>query len=605
MLRPARTRWFEMLVARQDLAPAVAVLATTGHVELETAAGREVPLCLPHLQAGMEEYRRLARRYHSHWPRTGLQSAIHCASPTEVLDAGLEQLRAWEREAAVRIRELEACTAQQAELRLLQMLVTRLQDPMPDLALLQRAGPVLAARLYVFAAGSELPTLPASLLYRRVEAGSRRFLLALGATAELDRLQAELAEARGRVVEVPPGLHGDRAALLAQLRQRLNDGDRRSVRLGWELAALARQHHLSRVLAEIRLLEWFLTSVSGLPSTENFAWVSGWTSDFDGTRIRAGLARAGVAALLQFSKPPADAEPPLVLNNPAWARPFELFTRMLGTPASDEVDPSRVVAVLAPLLFGYMFGDVGQGLVLVLAGMALRRRWPASGVLVVNGLAAAGFGLLFGSVFGREDLIAPLWLHPLHDPGLVLLVPLAAGVVVILLGLLLHALACAWGGRLARWWSSDAALLVLYASVLVTPWSRGAALLAALASLWYVAGSTLLARGSRWLAALAAVGTLLEKLLQLLMNTLSFVRVGAFALAHAGLSLAFNTLAEASEHAVLGLLLLLLGNLVVIMLEGLVVTVQTTRLILFEFFIRFLQGRGRVFHPLAAPRFEL
>jgi V/A-type H+-transporting ATPase subunit I len=89
------------------------------------------------------------------------------------------------------------------------------------------------------------------------------------------------------------------------------------------------------------------------------------------------------------------------------------------------------------------------------------------------------------------------------------------------------------------------------------------------------------------------------------MNTLSFVRVGAFALAHAGLSLAFNTLAATTDQAIVGVLLLLLGNLVVIMLEGLVVTVQTTRLILFEFFIRFLQGSGRVFRPLAAPRFEL
>jgi V/A-type H+-transporting ATPase subunit I len=111
--------------------------------------------------------------------------------------------------------------------------------------------------------------------------------------------------------------------------------------------------------------------------------------------------------------------------------------------------------------------------------------------------------------------------------------------------------------------------------------------------------------GKRWLGLLAAAGSLVETLLQLLMNTLSFVRVGAFALAHAGLSLAFNTLAAATDHAIVGVLLLLLGNLVVIMLEGLVVTVQTTRLILFEFFIRFLQGSGRVFRPLAAPRFEL
>ena len=88
---------------------------------------------------------------------------------------------------------------------------------------------------------------------------------------------------------------------------------------------------------------------------------------------------------------------------------------------------------------------------------------------------------------------------------------------------------------------------------------------------------------------------------QLIINTISFVRVGAFALAHAGLSLAFETLAEASTHIAVSVLILLIGNLIVILLEGLVVTVQTTRLILFEFFIRFLRGTGRMFQPLTAP----
>ncbi|MDX1697651.1 MAG: hypothetical protein R3308_05155, partial [Thiohalobacterales bacterium] len=100
---------------------------------------------------------------------------------------------------------------------------------------------------------------------------------------------------------------------------------------------------------------------------------------------------------------------------------------------------------------------------------------------------------------------------------------------------------------------------------------------------------------------ISAAGVLLENLFQLILNTISFVRVGAFALAHAGLSLAFEILAEATVNMVVTFGILLLGNLVVILLEGLVVTVQTTRLILFEFFIRFLRGTGRTFRPLTAP----
>ncbi len=68
---------------------------------------------------------------------------------------------------------------------------------------------------------------------------------------------------------------------------------------------------------------------------------------------------------------------------------------------------------------------------------------------------------------------------------------------------------------------------------------------------------------------------------------------GECAHAHGGRSLAFITMAEATQSPVAAVLILLLGNVVVIMLEGLVVTIQTTRLILFEFFIRFLRGSGR------------
>jgi V/A-type H+-transporting ATPase subunit I len=111
--------------------------------------------------------------------------------------------------------------------------------------------------------------------------------------------------------------------------------------------------------------------------------------------------------------------------------------------------------------------------------------------------------------------------------------------------------------------------------------------------------------GRFWSSLVAASGTLIESILQLLINSVSFVRVGAFALAHAGLSLAFTVMATTLDNPLFGALILLLGNLIVIMLEGLVVSVQTTRLILFEFFIRFLRGTGRTFRPLAAPESEV
>ncbi len=100
---------------------------------------------------------------------------------------------------------------------------------------------------------------------------------------------------------------------------------------------------------------------------------------------------------------------------------------------------------------------------------------------------------------------------------------------------------------------------------------------------------------------LQAVGQLIETVFQLIINTISFIRVGAFALAHAGLSLALIILSNTTSNALLAGIILLIGNIFIIILEGLVVSIQTTRLILFEFFIRFLQGTGRLFHPLTMP----
>jgi V/A-type H+-transporting ATPase subunit I len=295
----------------------------------------------------------------------------------------------------------------------------------------------------------------------------------------------------------------------------------------------------------------------------------------------------------------------MIFQNPWWARPFEFFAGLLGTPDKNEADPSRFLAIIAPLLFGYMFGDVGQGCILLLAGILLQKRWPLLRILVANGASAVLFGFVFGSVFGREDLIPALWVHPVEHPLPVLAVPLVAGVLIILLGMILNAFESRWRGEWLRWLHVDAPVVALYLgiiSIFILD-AKTSLLIIASALTWYFIGNLLLARGNV-IAMIASLATLVETTVQLILNTVSFVRVGAFALAHAGLSLAFNIMAESTGSVLVSMLILLLGNIIVIMLEGLVVSIQTTRLILFEFFIRFLQANGRVFKPLSGPLTE-
>jgi V/A-type H+/Na+-transporting ATPase subunit I len=170
---------------------------------------------------------------------------------------------------------------------------------------------------------------------------------------------------------------------------------------------------------------------------------------------------------------------------------------------------------------------------------------------------------------------------------------------------MLNAVQAAWRGDLHRWVQVEAAVLVLYLALIAALFLPAAGYVAAGAVIWFLLGSLGLqyrsGGGRFWPILLAAAGNLIESVLQLLLNTVSFVRVGAFALAHAGLSLTFAIMAAAVDSHVFGVMILLLGNLIVIMLEGLVVSIQSTRLILFEFFIRFMRGTGRTFRPLAAP----
>jgi V/A-type H+-transporting ATPase subunit I len=198
-----------------------------------------------------------------------------------------------------------------------------------------------------------------------------------------------------------------------------------------------------------------------------------------------------------------------------------------------------------------------------------------------------------------------LWVNPVEQPLPVLSAPLAGGVLILFTGLVLKAVQAHWRGELRRWMQVEAAVLVMYAALVATVFQPAAWYVAAGAAAWFVTGSLANADGRFWSSLAAAGGTLLESILQLLLNTVSFVRVGAFALAHAGLSLAFTVMATTVDNRLCGALILLIGNLIVIMLEGLVVSIQSTRLILFEFFIRFLRGTGRSFRPLAAPLTEV
>ncbi len=601
MFRPLPARWFELLTAQEDLTMALETLAATHAVEIEVHSEAPKRTTIPDLQGRLEDYQRLAHRYHAYWPHTPLQPSTEPGRPVPVMEQALRRLHAWRDDADALIKQLEQLRAERTELNLLDEMLVHAREDALELALMANAGPALAAAVYVLPPNSKTAQLPGRVIVQRIVTPLHEFILMLGPPNEVSALEQELTALKGRHLSLPRWLTGGVAQNRRQVSERLAEIDRGSKRLLGEIDAFVDKHKLRQALSDIARLEWLVTNVSNLPVTENFAWVTGWTSDMSGKALEGGLQRTGVRGVLRFPPVPLGKSAPMVLRNPWWAQPFELFARLLGTPGRDEADPSRVLAVIAPLLFGYMFGDVGQGLVLFAAGLVLQRRWPVLRLLVAGGLSSVIFGFVFGSVFSREDIIAPLWLHPLQHPLPVLMVPLFGGVAILLLGLLFNAVEAYWRGAVRSWGRVEAAVLVLYVGLTLSLLQPTFGLtLAATGLLWFLAGSVWESR-SGGASVLTAVGHLFESVMQLAINTLSFARVGAFALGHAGLSLAIVTIAEVSGHRIAGFVVMVLGNLLVIVLEGLVVSVQTTRLVLFEFFIRFLRGEGRVFRPLAPP----
>ncbi len=599
-LRPATANWFELLVLRDDLTVAIDTLARSSKVELQSHGKSRAPLLMPECRDMLSEFDQLRERYERYWPAAHRREPDERHEPQQMLDDAMRRLRAWSNEARDIVQRIESRTAQIADLRIVLPLLQQEQSSL-DLTHFVDAGPMLKSCIFLLHGEDWPQSLPGDVITRRAVTPDHHYLLAVGLPDDIAALERQLAAMKARSISMPEDLpRGIEAATNAVERQ--IDGAERDIEAAHrELSAMHKRHDLADAIADAEFVRWYVDAVPDLASTENFAWITGWTSEADDEALLSLLAGAGVKGLLRLQTPPPGCEPPLILVNPRWMRPFEVFTRMLGVPGAAEVDPTRVVAVVSPLIFGYMFGDVGHGALLFIAGLALAKRWPALRLLVFGGLSSMLFGVLFGSVFGRENIIPAAWLHPLEAPVTVLLAPLAGGAALLLLGLLLDALQACWQRRGRRWLETDAGLVLCYVSLLgafVEPYLSWVAVFGAS---WFVLGHALTVDKHRLAAVGRGAAELVEVLLQLGVNTISFVRVGAFSLAHAGLGVAVLGLANAPASAAASFLIELIGNLVLLGLEGLVVGIQTTRLMLFEFFVRFLRAEGRPFRPLAPP----
>ena len=148
---------------------------------------------------------------------------------------------------------------------------------------------------------------------------------------------------------------------------------------------------------------------------EDYYIICGWMGEED---VEAFLKETEkddkVLVVVEEDREKYFGEPPTKLENPRFFKPFEMFVKMYGMPAHNEMDPTVFVAITYTFIFGAMFGDVGQGFCLFAIGglLYLIKKINLAGIISIAGLFSMLFGFLFGSVFGFEDVIPALWLRP-------------------------------------------------------------------------------------------------------------------------------------------------------------------------------------------------
>lgn len=315
-----------------------------------------------------------------------------------------------------------------------------------------------------------------------------------------------------------------------------------------------------------------------------------------------------------------DVIPPTKLKNPKIIKPFELFVQMYGLPAYTEMDPTLFIAITYTLIFGIMFGDVGQGALLFIGGFLLYKfkNMALAGAISLAGLWSVFFGVMYGSVFGNEEWIKAVWKRPMEDIMSTLILSVCFGIMLILVAMVLHIINAVKERDLEALFFDPSGLpgLICYGTAVVAillvyrghP-KPGSILLGVLIGLPLVAIifkeplGRLIKRKRALEEGTGIAMFLIEALvegfdvvLSYATNTISFVRVGAFALSHAGMMGVVFTLAGAAKGDP-NIVVLIIGNLVVMALEGLVVGIQVLRLEYYEMFSRFYKGNGKEFKP--------
>ena len=348
----------------------------------------------------------------------------------------------------------------------------------------------------------------------------------------------------------------------------------------------------------------------------------GWSPSRQVPDLQAALEPHGASAVVL--RRPRGVQPPTLLTGddrrrkqvPALSR---LLVDTYTTVPYADLDPARIAGVAYVVMFGMMFGDAGQGALLVIAGLLIRflkvpllERYRRTWLFITGaGVAAVFFGFLYGEFFGPTGVIPVLWLQPLEEPVPLMIAAVVLGAVLLAgsyaLGTINRVREGGW--RYALYARSGLAGALLFAAIGLVAWGVLAsntlvlviAGIAALLALVLIFVGLFAQSGGGATGGLQASVELVDTVVQLGSNLVSFARLAAFGLTHAALMMvvwqATTALWAPDWRAIAAILVFIVGNLLTFALEGLVAGIQALRLEYYELFSRVFQEEGRRFRP--------
>ncbi len=359
--------------------------------------------------------------------------------------------------------------------------------------------------------------------------------------------------------------------------------------------------------------------------TEEAFYLTGWIQSKFLPDFQRDIDKIeSVALILDDNQDMMGSQAPTKLNNPKLFRPFEALVNMYGVPSYGELDPTIFVAICYVLLFGIMFGDVGQGLVIATLSFIFYKKYKQEVILigVYIGISAMVFGFVYGSIFGDEHVLGHMLaykpVNALESTMEVLMVTTGLGILLILIAMAFNfrnLIKRKNFGKLLTDKNGIAGLLfylvllgiiyLLYRNVSINIPVVIGMLVAPLIVMFFGTPISKLIDKKRYMvkeeeSKVEVAFELFETVLSFLSNTISFIRVGAFALNHVGFFLAFKMLSDMvskSFTGVAGVVVMIIGNILIIVLEGLIVGIQAMRLTYYELFSRFYSGSGKKFKP--------